>query len=135
MTDGFSSLHFDTIFEVLVAFEAFTAWRARSFVGDPASKLGDRPSWNKEKFTDVGIEKPGDLLKFGFEMIGSWIEYIFKCVWFYICKACWFCWVKFCRNFHNIVGGVLKFSPIISIPLYASSYLWGFNNFLALASF
>lgn len=129
MIEWFSGLHFDTVFEILAAFEAFTTWRARSFIGDPTPSLGKRPTIDTSKcvVAEGDVKNAKDMFKAAGRIFKTGVGYCIKTFWFMLVSGCK-CLLTWCGlKLHNGIGIGLKFSPIFALPIYVSCYFCGFG--------
>ncbi|MBO7688645.1 MAG: hypothetical protein J6V72_19865 [Kiritimatiellae bacterium] len=134
LPDPATSLDYQTVFQIIATFEAFSAWKGRrAFKLDGFSDIGDA----KPSFDNVAWGQLCDQLKeckhkglHMFYMLGklvwSLIKNISCTIWHWVQKM----FLPFAKWTHKRIIPVLRATPIFTIPAISLAYLYqlGFSE-------
>lgn len=123
------NLDYQTIFQILVAFEGFSVWKGTTFCNpkndqnigiDLYEKLQGGEFADRCEALKTSKEKLKDIFRLGIMVVWSGAKELWfrvKCVWIW----------RFLRWVYATVGLALRLTPFVTIPALAYAYIYQFR--------
>lgn len=116
------AVDFQTAFEVLVAVEGFSAWKGKSFIGwGELARIDEGPT-----FDEAGLKSACERIGGSVDVLPALVKIVALCFG-YLLRRARFRLCDLARSLavlaYNLLGFVLRCSPVVSVPLMSATYL------------
>lgn len=123
MTDF--QLKFDTLFQILVAVEAFSTWKGKSFIGKAVANFDEGPAFDRIRFNALRSQLT-DIHNVGktiWSMVVLYFRYKIARFRFLFINTIIRILLSIAKVLHNTLGFCLRCTPLFSIPILAICYI------------